>query len=275
MFQAEQGVGSGTWLCSFFQQERFGFGNKGTRKMPHARNTMDTFIPTANDLATAALMAIGGLIALVLAFALGVGIWRLFERIPWLQERERMQVEAWAIQQKVRGLEADLARLGKSTQVELDSKQVEVNSAKALERLAQAGLEEARQSGEQLQAKALEMVRQAAQGQAATAAEAKRLQAEVLAAKTASALQEQKMQELGQSHGSLRARYDEVLADVRKLRDCQHLETSTVYTRETDPATGQRPYRNRGSLCNRCGFVLTATPTGLPVVSEPGLPNAA
>lgn len=135
-----------------------------------------------------------------------------------------------------------------------------VQAALAKERLKQAELQaalaEARQQGSSLEAKALTAVQEAKAQEAAKAAEAQALQRELQAARQANV----KLTESGRQAVSmiedLQARHNGALQDLAVLRDCPHQESTTVYSRETDPATGSRPYRAQGTMCKRCHYVM-------------------
>lgn len=214
------------------------------------------------------VLGILGFLAAAVALAalvLFVGwLWGLKDRLPSrLRQLEEQHATALSLaRDRATESEAQLRASRKALEEAQAGLQGHTTQAAAL----RAALEENRKASLQIEDKALQVVAKASGEAAALAAEGKRLAKDLLAANEATERSRDLLRQLKVAYDDLEIRHTGTLADLTKLRDCQHLEQTTVYTRETDPATGSRPYRSPGSMCKRCHYVLTGPePTVAPV----------
>lgn len=214
------------------------------------------------------ILGVLGILAAVVAIAalvLFVGwLWGLKDRMP-SRLRQIEEEHATALSQAREAAHESASQL-RAARNALEEAQATLQGHTTQAAALRAALEENRKAGLQIEDKALQAVAKASGESAALAAEGKRLARDLAAANEAVERKQELLRKLKLAYDDLEIRHGGTLADLTKLRDCQHQEQTTVYTRETDPATGSRPYRSPGSMCKRCHYVLTGPePAAVPV----------
>lgn len=206
-------------------------------------------------------------------------VWQQRHRLPNAKARIEREWRALAREaegqrdqesQRARAALADAAQAKQREAKAAQDLQAAHNRIAALE----AAQGEVRAAMGKLEDKALAITRQASQEAAAKAAEAQRLQRDLEAATQAHRQAAEAGRKALALFEDLQGRHEETLRDLAVLRDCDHQEQATVYTRETDPATNSRPYRSQGLLCKRCRYVqpgpANGAPAAMPAVAAVG-----